>query len=120
MTINVTGTLIDPLGNPLAEDILRFTSLDQITGSAAEYVSNENGLYDFELELGRYVVEGNYLGNEFHLLGSVTIDEFTPSPVSITDLVLFGSPVVPPIIVETDPDWDQLFADVQEIGRAHV
>lgn len=119
-SIRVSGILYDPMGRPLAEDTLRFTALntiiDSIEGSAAEYTSNKDGVYNFSLLIGRYRVEANY-DDEYHDLGIIVVDDFTPSPISISNLLLYGNPVVPPIIIQTDPIWANLFADVKATGE---
>ena len=116
MTINILGTLKDPLGNVLPNTIIRFTSLNHLTGSHGEYTTDANGAYNFNLIIGTYRVEGNYLGDELHELGTVILDENTPSPTNIPDLILIGSPVTPPIIIDTDVNWATLFANVKSLG----
>lgn len=119
MSVLVAGILKDPLGNPLVEDTLRFTALnsmgDAVEGSSAVCVTGADGSYNVTLSYGKFLVEGNYL-DEYHLLGTVYTDLSTPSPITVGDLILLGSPVVPPLIVDTDPVWAQLFADVKTNG----
>ena len=116
----VTGVLYDPLGNPLIGSILRFTALDSIgysiEGSIAEYTSAEDGTYDFILSLGKYRIEAKY-DDEYHDLGLVIVDKNIPPIVTVADLILYGSPVTPPIIVEAAPDWIALFEEAQNQGE---
>jgi hypothetical protein len=59
MSIQVTGLLVDPIGNPM-ETSIRITSQNSkvaIKGSHATIVTGVGGTYDFNLEEGLYLVQ---------------------------------------------------------------
>ena len=117
---NIRGTLYDPLGVPIAGAEIRFTALDSIgfsiKGSTAQYTTDAFGHYDFYLAFGSYRIEAKY-EDEYHDLGSVLVDRGTPLVISVTDLILYGSLVTPPILVDIAPDWALLFSEVQSQGE---
>ena len=116
----IAGIIYDPLGSPIVGSILRFVALDSIgysiEGSIAEYTTDLNGAYSFKLAFGKYRIEAKY-DDEYHDLGIVIVDRTIPPVVSVTDLILYGSPVTPPILVDVAPDWALLFSEVQSQGE---
>ncbi|CAL9956188.1 hypothetical protein VPHD292_0017 [Vibrio phage D292] len=60
MTIQVTGVLPDPMGNPMRDAIIRVTALESDytpPGSEASQTVSRDGNYSFSLEEGSYRIE---------------------------------------------------------------
>lgn len=91
MTIRVTGVLKDPL-NQLSKNILiRVTASSSVgdtlkTAPAKLYTDKDTAAYDFELVDGTHTIEVVY-GNQYNLVGTVTVDDASVSPVSLIELI---------------------------------
>lgn len=91
MTIQVTGVLKDPL-NQLSKNILiRITATtssgETLQASPAKlYTDKDTAAYDFELVDGTHTIEVVY-GNQYNLVGTVTVDDASVSPVSLIELI---------------------------------
>lgn len=91
MTIQVQGVLKDPL-NQLSKGILvRVTAVASKgatlqTSPAKLYTDKDTAAYDFELVDGTHTIEVVY-GNQYNLVGTVTVDENSQSPVSLIELI---------------------------------
>lgn len=110
-SVNVVGTLLDPLGIYAQSIELRFiatsTQGQTVESSSASYFTDSQGQYNFSLEYGRYTIEVN-LDIEYFLTGEVIVDAATPNPLSLTQLIDYLPVVVPPVIVPELPDWEIL------------
>lgn len=88
MTIQVTGTLSDPTGDPL-EGTLRVTAKDNnisLKGAYSNITIAADGLYDFNLEEGTYLVQ--LLQEDEFTSGSViVVDGVTPTPITLGTLL---------------------------------
>lgn len=115
MTIQVTSVLLDPMGNPVKNAVIRYTAisteLGMLSGIDGEFVTDKNGFYDFPLEYGRYRIEILY-SDEYHESGTVLVDEHTPTPITLQELVLYTTPYNPPIIDPEETNWAVLLQEV--------
>ena len=113
--ITVQGTLRDPLGKELVGAVIRFTAItsegDTFKGIDAEAITDQDGSYDFELQLGRYRLEVLHT-DEYHESGTVLVDGNTPSPLTLVQLWAYTSPLNPPLLNPNKPVWDELYQDV--------
>lgn len=60
MTIQVTGTLVDPVNQPLANAVIRVKALDTssvVAASSGKVTVSIAGVYDFTLQEGMYSIE---------------------------------------------------------------
>ena len=91
MTINIKGTLVDPMGLPEVAEI-RVTATLTGTGtlecSTASITTTELGAYDFNLVNGTFEIEVNG-SDEFCLQGTVAVDDsvLTSSPYTLQELL---------------------------------
>jgi hypothetical protein len=88
MSIQVTGILIDPIGDPM-ETSIRITAentLFTIDGAHADAPTGVDGSYSFSLEEGVYLVQ---LLQRKELTEGTTIlvDGVTPSPITLGTLL---------------------------------
>lgn len=88
MSIQVTGTLVDPIGNPMVTSI-RITSQNSkvaIKGSYATIITGVGGTYDFTLEEGLYLVQ---LMQKKEYTGGVIIlvDDTVATPITLGSLL---------------------------------
>lgn len=113
--IQVTGILIDPLGRPIPDAEIRVTALETnvvTKSSTATYTTLADGSYDFTLEYGTYDLEVN-ISCEYVLSGVIIVDEATPNPIRVEDLVNYSPVVTPPVIIPEDPTWEDLHDDLR-------
>ncbi len=92
MAVNITGTLLDPMG--IAEvATIRVTSTITGTGtlacSSATVVTGSDGTYNFNLVNGTFEIEVND-GDEFCLLETVAVDDsvLTNPSYTLQELIL--------------------------------
>lgn len=115
MTIRIIGVLPDPFGAPCPKAIIRFTALTTegsvFKGTDAEATTDKQGNYDFPLEEGRYLLEIKY-SDELMESGSVLVDEFTPSNISLFQLIQYATPFTPPLVDSSPAEWATLFQEV--------
>ncbi|CAL9955625.1 hypothetical protein VPHD292_0012 [Vibrio phage D292] len=115
MTIRLLGVLPDPFGAPCPKAIIRFTALTSegsvLKGTDAEHTTTKKGEYDFPLEQGRYLLEIQY-SDELMESGSVLVDEFTPSSLTLVELIRYTTPHTPPLVDPNPTDWSVLFQEV--------
>jgi len=60
MTIQVTGTLVDPTSQPLSNATIRITALNTfsvVAATEAKVIVGIDGTYDFNLLVGKYSIE---------------------------------------------------------------
>lgn len=99
-SIQVTGTLVDPITGPESNAEIKITSqlnYGQTTKySGSQSSTDENGDYDFPLVYGRHLLAIKYDDSMvFRNLGTVSVSEELSSPIDINTLLLSAS---------TDPD----------------
>lgn len=115
MTIRIFGVLPDPFGAPCPKATIRFTALTTegsvFKGTDAEAITDKQGNYDFPLEEGRYLLEIKY-SDELMESGSVLVDEFTPSHISLLQLIQYATPYTPPLVDTAPTEWATLFQEV--------
>lgn len=111
----IIGVLTDPFEAPIPNTEIRFSAIttegEVFTGSDASEGTGEDGSYDFPLAEGRYLVEVLNV-NEYHESGFVLVDEHTPTPITLTELVRYSRPYTPPEVLEGKPVWDELFEEI--------
>ena len=91
MTISVKGVLKDPL-NQLSKNILIRVTATASNGNTLQtspaklYTDKDSAAYDFELVDGTHTIEVVY-GNQYNLVGTVTVDVDSISPVNLIELI---------------------------------
>jgi hypothetical protein len=89
MTIQVTGTLTDPVGQPLANSVIRVTALETtvvVAAASSKITLPATGSYNFSLVEGKHQLE--FLQkDEFHAIAYIEVTDTTTSPISIEDLI---------------------------------
>lgn len=89
MTIQVTGTLVDPVGQPLTNATIRVTALETTTVVAratAKIQVGITGTYDFNLVEGKHQIEVLQT-NKYHKIAYVEVTGVSPSPTTIEALI---------------------------------
>ncbi len=98
MTIQVTGTLTDPSGIVASTVPIRIIALQGLgnvgAGAITIPVTSTLGVYDFQLEPGRYSIEIRY-GQVYELQGRVIVNDDSPSPVNLSGLLALTQPLAP-------------------------
>lgn len=112
MSIRIVGKLRNPLGNPIAGAVIRFTAITSeggivTKGTESVRMTTAGGDYAFNVEYGRYLIEVLYT-DEYHESGEVILNERTLTPISLTELIQFGLPHYPPLLAESPANWPQL------------
>ena len=79
---NLTGVIIDPIGDYSVGDEFRFittrTTGRSIRGSRSLFTVPQNGAYNIDLEYGDIFIEYRAVENAaWYIIGTVTIDENT-------------------------------------------
>lgn len=115
MTVQISGILPNPFGEPCPKAKIRFTAVATeggvLQGSDAEERTDKLGAYSFSLTEGRYLLEILY-SDEYKESGIVLVDEATPSPLTLQDLIKYTTPYNPPLANDTPADWLNLFEGV--------
>jgi hypothetical protein len=106
MTVQITGTLKDPMGNLAIGIKIRVTAQDTTTvlfAQVGEVITGEDGSYDFTIGDGKYVLEVLFTDTLIEV-AYLDIDVGTlTGPMSLEQLVTDGSycvPELPPCYVE--------------------
>ena len=89
MTIQVTGTLVDPVNQPLANAVIRVISLDTtsaVAKSSAKVTVGIDGTYDFNLLNGKYSIEVLQT-NTYHKIAYVDITGGSVTPTTLEDMI---------------------------------
>lgn len=89
MTIQVTGVLNDPVGQPLANAIIRVTALE--TSSVCAKVQGKitvgiTGSYDFQLQDGKYAIEV-LQSTTYHTVAYIEVTAGTATPITLEALI---------------------------------
>lgn len=89
MTIQVTGTLVGPTNQPLANAIIRITALDTnsvVARTDAKVSLGLDGTYDFNLLNGKYAIEV-LQSNTYHKVAYVDVTGVSITPTTLEDLI---------------------------------
>lgn len=104
MTVQVTDTLRDAFGEPIAGATIK--AVTQQGGGFGTfktafnvYETDENGLYDFTLAIGEHNIFINY-GVRLEYIAKVIVNSDTPSPTTLDELFKSSEPLTPSEIVE--------------------
>ena len=89
MTIQVTGVLRNPIGQPLINAVIRITALE--TKAVLAMISSKIELdvtaaYDFSLENGKYQVE-ILQTDQYHKIAYIEVNDTSISPSTLEDLI---------------------------------
>jgi hypothetical protein len=89
MTIQITGVLRDPIGQPLSNAIIRITALE--TKSVLAMISSKielgvNATYAFILENGKYQIE-ILQSNEYHKIAYVDVTSLSITEITLEELI---------------------------------
>ncbi len=116
MAITVTGNLTDSLDNRLEGVEFRITSEtstgNTVATAVATYITLADGLYSFTLVNGIHKLEVR-VEDTYELVGDSIVDDSTPTPINLSDLIKYTTPIVPPVILPDDPVWQDLFDDMR-------
>jgi len=109
--IQVTGTLTNPVGVALPFKKIRITSeqtgASTVKSTVAVYTTSATGTYDFNLLNGIHKLE-ILSCNAWKEIGNAIVDDSTPTPVNLTELERYTTPVVVPPTNLPDPTWVDL------------
>ena len=86
--IQVTGTHTDPIGTPIASKEIRVTTVSSefsTEGVVGVLLTGSGGEYDFNLELGNYLIEVNQ--NKEYTLGVYVDTTTAPSVITLAALL---------------------------------
>jgi hypothetical protein len=127
MSVLVQSTLTNPFNQPIPDATIRITAEvstgDTPKAAEAVHITTGSGDYSFTLVEGRYTLEV-MVDDEYIITGSAIVDAFTPSPLSITQLVQYSTPVQAPVVVPEDANWedlhDDLRTDVDTLTRSNI
>ncbi|USD68145.1 hypothetical protein [Vibrio sp. SCSIO 43136] len=99
--IQVTGPLEDPTNSASPNTQLRITTTQgygpTLTGAFSIQKTDTNGNYDFPLNWAVHLLEARY-GAAWIVLGKVVVNKDTPSPITISQLLKYTTPLTPPEI----------------------
>lgn len=87
--IQVTGTLLNPLNQPLANTTIRITATNTdevLVGSVGSVKTDMSGFYNFNMVNGEFFIDVNY-NDEFKIQKHVLVDEATEDVMTIAELV---------------------------------
>lgn len=116
MTIQVTGTLRTPMGVPIPNAQIRLITVvgsDVVLPySVATHVTNALGVYDFPMVDGQYTVEVMYT-DTFEITGSSIVNEGTPTPVNLSELFQYTTPLPPQQVIDLTAEFDLKLANLE-------
>lgn len=96
MAIIVQGVLKDPLGNLVANVPIKVVTTsgfgDVLTTAEAIYFTDGSGNYDFNLEFATHQIYVMFT-DTYELIGTTVANASVPSPTTISDLLLFSTPL---------------------------
>ncbi len=113
--IKVLGWLKSPTGQPAINIPIKVTASESESVLAelfSDIKTDENGYYEFGLDAGRYLIEV-LVSQTYHLSGHVTVDENTPTEITITNLVNYSPLVDVPVNKTPVVDWADALHDHQ-------
>ena len=120
MSVNLKGTLRDPMGNIMPLANIRFTATqgvgEMVEATFATFTTNGSGNYDFNVVDGVYYIEilqqnPNDL-DEYKNVGNALINAGTPSPITLGKLLKYTTPIPPQDLVELEATWESRFKDL--------
>lgn len=116
MAVQLSGTLLTPLGEACSAAHIRFTAItaegtSNLVGNNATHITGYDGGYTFSLQNGRYLLEIKY-SDEYTESGVILVEESTPTPLTLLGLVQQTKEYTPPNLVEASAAWEQLFQSV--------
>lgn len=110
-SIKVQGTLRSPLNTPLYPATIRLTAIDTVgdtpTLAEAIHTTQPDGTYLFDLAYGYYQLEVNST-DEYSYIANVIVDSVTPNEITIAELTQYSTPVIPPVVIPEDANWESL------------
>jgi len=89
MTIQITGVLRDPIGQPLSNAIIRITALESksvLAMISSKVELDATAAYDFSLENGKYQIE-ILQTDEYHKIAYVDVSATSISPSTLEELI---------------------------------
>ncbi len=114
--ITVAGTLKSPLNLPLVGAEIRVISEsntgETVLTAEAVFTTADNGAYSFELVKGTHTIQVK-VTDTYDEVGEVTVDNSTPNPITLPDLITYTAPVVPVVPSPSNPTWENVFNDVR-------
>lgn len=116
MTIQVTGVLRTPTGAPLPNIDIRIISvigsLLVLEGAFVIHTTDDAGNYDFPLEDGQYLIDVQY-DDEAIIAGSSIVNEGTPTPVNLSELFLYTTPLDPQQVIDLQDEFQLLIDNLE-------
>jgi len=120
MSVNVKGTLRDPMSNRMPNTIIRFTSTqghgEMVAPTFAMFSTDGLGQYNFNVVDGVYYIEvlqqRDFDLDEYEIIGESIINAGTPSPVTLGQLLQYTTPIPPQDLIELEDSWDNKFNDL--------
>lgn len=116
MQINVVGILVDPLGNPLGNHEIRITSKESTLNSVE--TTDLEGNYSFILTDGWHYVEVLFKG-KYLIVGDALVDDSTPTPVNLNDLLEYSTPIEPEDIFTLPTEYQSLQDTLENSSLVH-
>jgi hypothetical protein len=89
MTIQVTGTLVDPTNQPLPQAVIRVKALDTstvIASTSAKVTAGLDGTYTFSLSNGKYSLE-ILQTDKYNKVSYVEVTALSTAVVTIEELI---------------------------------
>lgn len=116
MTIQVKGILRSPTGKPLPDTEIRVIatagSLLVLSDAHAVETTDSLGAYDFPLEDGTYIIDVLY-DDEAMIAGSSIVNAGTPTPVTLSELFLYTTPLNPQLVIDLQAEFQLLIDNLQ-------
>ena len=116
-SVIVAGVLTTPMGDVASDVVIRVTALlnkgSTLKSSTSTYATDAEGIYSFNVVYGYHEVE-IHVTDTYILAGTFIVDASTPTEITIIDLLSYNSPVEILSIIEGEPDWEELVADLED------
>lgn len=111
--ITVADRLVTPTGQVAPNipiKIIALKSTKVLPDLPADLSSDSEGLYSFGLDEGIYSIEV-LVTDQYHLSGIVTVDQNTPTELTIVELLNYSPPVPVPTVNTPVGSWEDLVTD---------
>ena len=124
MQILVTGILRNPIGAALSNNQIKIITLqgmgDTLESSEANYTTDENGTYTFDLVEGKHSIYYK-TADTYHQIGTSIVNDGTPSPVTLAELLKYTTPLPPQDIIDLEKAWqdklDELYGALDTVHQ---